>query len=247
MNKENELNQFRALDFDEDDFLISSLVRYHFEREAMEDLEKLNAGEFDATPEEMESTRKRAEKYYHRERFLLTLRHGYRVMQKVSVFLIVLIVGFTYLTINVEAVKKNVIKWLQETNSSFTSFSFYNDGDTISDADMSTLKVGWIPPNCWLNDENKELGIYSIMIKDTEIADIWYLPTTAAGNIDTEDATISYITLDGFSKVMLIEKDAWHGIQATTSNAMIYISTTTNDIYTISMGELLSILQSLDF
>ena len=69
MNKENELNQFRALDFDEDDLLLSSLVRYHFEREAMEDLKKLNAGEFDAMPEEMESTRKRTEKYYHRERF----------------------------------------------------------------------------------------------------------------------------------------------------------------------------------
>ena len=68
MNNEKELNQFRALDFDEDDILFSSLVRYHFEREAMEDLEKLNAGEFDAMPEEMESTRKRAEKYYHRER-----------------------------------------------------------------------------------------------------------------------------------------------------------------------------------
>lgn len=247
MSNEKELSQFRALDFDAEDILFSSLVRYHFEREAAEDLEKLNAGEFDAMPEETDSARKRAEKYYHRERRLRTLRHGYRVMQKVSVFLIVLIVGFTYLTISVDAVKKNVIKWLQETNPSFTSFSFYNDGDTISEANMSTLKVGWIPKNCRLNDENKELGIYSIMIKDTEIADIWYLPTTAAGNIDTEDATISYITLDGFSKVMLIEKDAWHGIQATTSNAMIYISTTTNDIYTISMGELLSILQSLDF
>lgn len=60
MGNEKELNQFRALDFDADDILFSSLVRYHFEREAMEDLEKLNSGEFDAIPEEIESAQKRA-------------------------------------------------------------------------------------------------------------------------------------------------------------------------------------------
>ena len=52
MGNEKELNQFRALDFDADDILFSSLVRYHFEREAIEDLEKLKAGKFDAMPEE---------------------------------------------------------------------------------------------------------------------------------------------------------------------------------------------------
>ena len=87
-----QINQFRALDFDEEDILFSPLVRYHFEREAMEDLQKLNAGEFGAAPEEAALAKKRAKKYYRRSQRIRLLRHSYHVLQKVSVFLVVLAV-----------------------------------------------------------------------------------------------------------------------------------------------------------
>ena len=142
MSNEKELSQFRALDFDAEDILFSSLVRYHFEREAAEDLEKLNAGEFDAMPEETDSARKRAEKYYRREQRLRILRHGYHVMQKVSVFLIVLIAGFTYLTINVDAVNRAVVNWLTEIYQTHTHLSIEREHSKL---DLSKVKNNWIP------------------------------------------------------------------------------------------------------
>ena len=245
MSTEKDSYEFRALDFTEDDILFSPLVRYHFEMEAMEDLQKLDAGSFENAPEEASSAQKRAEKYFQKEEVFRTLRKGYYALQKIAVILVVLFIGFAFLTVQVDAVKKNVIKWLQDTNPSYTTFSFYNDGDTITD--RSTLQIGWYPENCVLDDSNKDMGLYSLRIGEQEIADIWYLPTSTTGNIDTEDATITYLNLEGFTKVMLIEKDTWHGIQATTNNAMILTTTTNNDIYTPTIGEMLCILQNLDF
>ena len=155
MSTEKDSYEFRALDFTEDDILYSPLVRYHFEMEAMEDLQKLDAGSFENAPEEASSAQKRAEKYFQKEEVFRTFRKGYYALQKIAVILVVLFIGFAFLTVQVDAVKKNVIKWLQDTNPSYTTFSFYNDGDTITD--RSTLQIGWYPENCVLDDSNKDM------------------------------------------------------------------------------------------
>ena len=139
-----QMNQFRALDFDEEDILFSPLVRYHFEREAMEDLQKLNAGGFEAAPEESALAKKRAEKYYRRSQRIRLLRHSYHTLQKVSVFLVVLAVGFTVLTGRVDADNKAVDSWLTEIYQTHTHLSI---GMENSNIDLSDIKINWLPEN----------------------------------------------------------------------------------------------------
>ena len=74
MNAEKEQQEFRALDFDEEDILFSSLVRFHYEMEAMEDLQKLQAGEFEQAPEEAARSQQRAEKFFRKAERMRRLR-----------------------------------------------------------------------------------------------------------------------------------------------------------------------------
>ena len=246
MNNEKELNQFRALDFDEDDILFSSLVRYHFEREAMEDLEKLNAGEFDAMPEEMESTRKRAEKYYHRERFLLTLRHGYRVMQKVSVFLIVLIVGFTYLTISVDAVNHVVVNWLTEVYQTHTHLSIELDDSKV---DLSNVKINWMPEGIAVQrlDSSITFTSFTLYYNNQSIGSIICQNHDTNMSLNTEDAKCTYLSLSGFDKVLLIEHEKAISILATKSDIIITIIVTRSESYNFSVGEVITILENIEY
>lgn len=244
MGNEKELNQFRALDFDADDILFSSLVRYHFEREAAEDLEKLNAGEFDAMPEEKDCARKRAEKYYRREQRLHILRHGYHVMQKVSVILIVLIVGFTYLTISVDAVNRAVVNWLTETYQTHTHLSIVLDNSIV---DLSNVKINWLPEQITLDSTLSNEGYYSILYNNQSIGSIALYNDNTNMSLNTENAKSTYLSIIGFDKVLLIEHEKAISLLATSSDIVIIIIVTRNADYTFSVGEVINILQNIDY
>lgn len=112
MNAEKEQQEFRALDFDEEDILFSSLVRFHYEMEAMEDLQKLQAGEFEQAPEEAAWSQQRAEKFFRKAERMRRLREWYRVFQKISVFLVIIIVLFIVAVIKIAPVNQAVTSWL---------------------------------------------------------------------------------------------------------------------------------------
>lgn len=244
MSNEKELSQFRALDFDAEDILFSSLVRYHFEREAAEDLEKLNAGEFDAMPEETDSARKRAEKYYRREQRLRILRHGYHVMQKVSVFLIVLIAGFTYLTINVDSVNRAVVNWLTEIYQTHTHLSIeLND----SNVDLSNVKINWVPEGVTVQRLDSSIGSFILYYKNQSIGSIICQNYNSNMSLNTENAKVNYLSLVGFDKVLLIEHEKAISLLATSPDIVITIIVTRDMDYTFSVGEVLNILQNIDY
>lgn len=249
MGNEKELSQFRALDFDAEDILFSSLVRYHFEREAAEDLEKLNAGEFDAMPEETDCARKRAEKYYRREQRLRILRHGYHVMQKVSVFLIVLIAGFTYLTISVDAVNYAVINWLTNIYQTHTSFHITSDNSEINS--LKNLKINWIPNDCYIDFSDQDEGVYRFTKNDTFIGSVVYSTISQQSpidmNVDTEDSITTYLNFPNFTCTMLIEMPDAIILIATTEKYFIMITAIDNDVYFMTTGEILNILQNIDY
>lgn len=244
MGNEKELSQFRALDFDADDILFSSLVRYHFEREAMEDLEKLNSDEFDAIPEEMESAQKRAKKYYHREQRLRILRHGYHVMQKVSVFLVILIAGFTYLTISVDAVNRAVVNWLTESYQTHTHLSIELKETTLKYSDIS---INWIPEELTLNSSNADYGIYQLEYHNQSIGTILCNNSETNTTLNTENAKTEYINLPNYDTVYLVERNDFKAITASNSKIVIIISTIANNQYNLSIGELIRILQNIDY
>lgn len=244
MGNEKELNQFRALDFDADDILFSSLVRYHFEREAIEDLEKLKAGKFDAMPEETDCARKRAEKYYRRGQRLRILRHGYHVMQKVSVFLIVLIAGFTYLTISVDAVNRTVVNWLTDVYQTHTHLSIELDDSNV---DFSNVKINWIPEQTTLDSTLSAEGYYSILYNNQAIGSIALYDDNTNTSVNTENATVTYLNLPKFDKTMLVERDNGVILTATNKQILIQIAIITNLGYKITSGEAIQILQNIDY
>lgn len=244
MNNEKELNQFRALDFDEDDILFSSLVRYHFEREAMEDLEKLNAGEFDAIPEEMESAQKRAKKYYRREQRLRILRHGYHVMQKVSVFLVVLIAGFTYLTISVDAVNLAVVNWLTDVYQTHTHLSIELDDSNV---DLSNVKINWVPESITAQHITTEDALFNLLYQNQSVGSITCRNVNSNISLNTENAKTTELLLPNFDKVLLIEQEEAVMLVATNPNITITIIAFVNTGYSFTTGEILNILQNIEY
>ncbi len=244
MKTEKELGQFRALDFDEEDILFSSLVRYHFEREAMEDLEKLNAGEFEEQP--TQASRKRVEKYYRREHRLRILRHGYHLLQKVSVFLVVLIAGFTYLTISVDAVNRVVVNWLTEVYQTHTHLSIELDDSKV---DLSNVKINWMPEGIAVQrlDSSITFTSFTLYYNNQSIGSIICQNHDTNMSLNTEDAKCTYLSLSGFDKVLLIEHEKAISILATKSDIIITIIVTRSESYNFSVGEVITILENIEY
>ncbi len=239
-----QMNQFRALDFDEEDILLSSLVRYHFEREAMEDLQKLNAGEFEAAPKEAASAKKRAEKYYRRNQRIRLLRHCYHTLQKVSVFLVVLAVGFTFLTVRVDAVNKAVVNWLTQVYQTHTHLSI---GMEESPVKYTDIRINWIPEKLTLNSTQADFGIYQLEYDGQSIGTILCNNTDTNTSLNTEDAKTQYIHLPNYDTVYLVEREDFKAVTASNSQIAIIISAISSSEYTLSMGELLQILQNIEY
>ena len=240
-----QINQFRALDFDEEDILFSPLVRYHFEREAMEDLQKLNAGEFEAAPEEAALAKKRAKKYYRRSQRIRLLRHSYHVLQKVSVFLVVLAAGFTFLTVRVDAVNKAVVNWLTEIYQTHTHLSI---GMENSNIDLSDIKINWLPENVMVQKlDTAAIASFSINYGDQSVGSILCQNHDSNMSLNTENAVTTYLSLPGFDRVMLIEHPNAISILATNSDIIITIITFTQTGYPFTTGEVLNILQNIEY
>ena len=242
MKTEKELGQFRALDFDEEDILFSSLVRYHFEREAMEDLERLNAGEFEEQP--TQASRKRVEKYYRREHRLRILRHGYHLLQKVSVFLVVLIAGFTYLTVSVDAVNRAVVGWLTEVYQTHTHLSI---GLEDSSVDLSKVQVNWVPENIIVKRLDSTIASFTLYYDEQSVGSITCQNSNSNMSLNTENAKSAYLSLPGFDKVLLIEHEQAISILATKSDIIITIIVTRSESYNFSVGEVITILENIEY
>ena len=242
MKTEKELGQFRALDFDEEDILFSSLVRYHFEREAMEDLERLNAGEFEEQP--TQASRKRVEKYYRREHRLRILRHGYHLLQKVSVFLVVLIAGFTYLTVSVDAVNRAVVGWLTEVYQTHTHLSI---GIEDSNVDLSKVQVNWVPENITVKRLDSTIASFTLYYDEQSVGSITCQNSNSNMSLNTENAKSAYLSLPGFAQALLIEHEQAISILATKSDIIITIIVTRSESYNFSVGEVITILENIEY
>jgi hypothetical protein len=240
------LPDFRALDFTEEDILFAPLVRFHFEMEAMEDLRKLEAGEFSTPPEEAAAAQKRVQKYYRREERLRALRRGYGSFQKVAVFLVVLCMGFTFLTVRVEAVNRAVVGWLTEVYQTHTDLSVQiGNGSTV---DLSAVSVNWIPEGLTIQRESTSLSAtYEIYCEDQIAASIKCRISDSNMDLNTEDAKVTYLYLSTFDKTFLIERDTSIILVATNPNIVITIIAFKQSGYNFSTGEVLHILQNIAY
>lgn len=243
MYENKEQDSFRGLDFDEEEILFSSWVRYHYEQEAMEDLEKLKSGGFEETPEEALKGWKRAEKYYRREQRLRILRRSYHLMQKVSVFLVMLFIGFTYLTVNVDAVNRAVVNWLTEEYPTHTHLSIELENSSL---DFTRVKINWIPDGLSLDTSDGKQGIYYLNYQGEQIGSIDISSVTSNMTINTENAAISNLNLPQYDQVFLVERQDAKTIVASNSDVVITISVLSTDQYTIPTGHLIQILQNIE-
>ncbi len=243
MYEDKEQNSFRGLDFDEEEILFSSWVRYHYEKEAMEDLERLKSGGFEETPEEAIKGWKRAEKYYRREQRLRILRKSYHMMQKVSVFLVMLFIGFTYLTVNVDAVNRAVVNWLTKEYPTHTHLSIQLENSTL---DYTRVKINWIPNGLSLDAGDGNQGVYYINYQGEQIGSIVISSVTSNMTLNTEDAATSTLNLPPYDQAFLVERQDAKMLVASNAQVVITLSALSTDRYTMPTGHMIQMLQNIE-
>lgn len=239
--QENMTPSMRGLDFDEDDIIFASYVKYAFERKRQNDLaaaQELEKDEKDARAQ------KWLEKYLQRQSRIQILKKGYHALQKVAVFVVIVFIGFSYAVVNVEAVNQAVVGWLTEVHQTHTDLSV-NIGQ--SDVDLSQVQIGWLPDSCTLDSSLSEEGYYSILYQGKSIGSISILTNNSNMSLNTENANVTYLDLPSFEKVVLIERADGIIVVASNSTIIIRITVINNLGYDFTSGEILNILQNIIF
>lgn len=122
-NKPPEYDNFRNLDFDYEDILLAPFVRYHYTKQAEDDLNELEGSASEVSEEEMKRAEKQIDRYIRRQEWMKNGRKIYRMLQSAAVFLVILMLIFIAVTLRSQPVREGVIQWLQNTNSSYTSLT----------------------------------------------------------------------------------------------------------------------------
>ena len=172
------------------------------------------------------------------------LRHGYHLLQKVSVFLVVLIAGFTYLTVSVDAVNRAVVGWLTEVYQTHTHLSI---GLEDSSVDLSKVQVNWVPAKTTLDTSLSEEGYFSILYNNQSVGSIALYNNDTNMSVNTEDAIVTELDSPKFDKIVLVERLDGIAAIATNNNVLITISVIKNMGYDFTTGEVLNILQNINY
>ena len=236
---------WEGLDFDKNDILFGALVKCACEEERKKALSEAQTEETkEETAQEIRS-RQLLEKYLRRQSRIRVLKKGYRAVQKAAVFLVVVFVGFTYAVVNVEAVNQAVVGWLTEVHQTHTDLSVIIGDD--SEVDLSKVTVNWIPDGCTLDSSQKENGYFTVYYQETIFAVISIYTSNTNIALNTEDANTIYLDFPNYDNVFLVERDDIKMITAANAQIIIFIDAMTNNKRTATSGELIKILQNIDY
>lgn len=142
--KRREDDNFRNLDFDYDDILLAPFVRYHYAKQAEEDLNGMENSAPELPPEEQARVEKQIERYIRRQEWVRSGRKAFRALQSAAVFLVILMFIFAAVTLQVEPVREGVIHWLQDTGTTYTSLTVSLTHGTGSPEEQGRLgDISW--------------------------------------------------------------------------------------------------------
>ena len=235
---------WEGLDFDKNDILFGALVKCACEEERKKALAEAQAEETkEETAQEIRS-RQLLEKYLRRQSRIRVLKKGYRAVQKAAVFLVVVFVGFTYAVVNVEAVNQAVVGWLTEVHQTHTELLI---GVDYSPIDYSNVHMNWLPEGLTLDSTNADQGSYRLMYNGKSIGIISLSNQTSNITLNTEEAQTAYLELPNYDTVFTVERNDAKAIVASNGQIVISISIVHADEYSLSVGEMIQILQNIDY
>lgn len=234
-----------GLDFDKQDLIFASFVKYACEAERKRDLAAAQGEEMVEDTAGDKRSRQWLEKYLRWRSRIQALKKGYQGMQKMAVFLVVLFLGFTYAAVNVEAVNRAVVEWLTNVYPTHTELSIHIGDD--SKVDFSKVSVNWVPEGCTVDQSQKENGFITIYYQDVVFSNICLYTADTNMSLNTEDARTVYLDLPNYDSVLLIERKDIKMVVAVNEDIVIFIDGMINKERTASLGELLKILQNISY
>ena len=140
-----------------------------------------------------------------RQRWKHAWKTASRIIQKVSVFLVILLIGVCTTVITVEAIRTPFINWL---------ISLQKDSSTIhfkEESDMTDITFGYLPEGyeASLVSADSKTTYYSI---ENDVGNVIFLMINSLDsdsglNVDTENAEVSEFSLNGKKAISVKKED----------------------------------------
>ena len=164
--------------------------------EAEKEIEELNSQpEYQPDPHEEKMIMESIDRTLQRQRWKHAWKTASRIIQKVSVFLVILLIGVCTTVITVEAIRTPFINWL---------ISLQKDSSTIhfkEESDMTDITFGYLPEGyeASLVSADSKTTYYSI---ENDVGNVIFLMINSLDsdsglNVDTENAEVSEFSLSG--------------------------------------------------
>lgn len=164
--------------------------------EAEKEIEELNSQpEYQPDPHEEKMIMESIDRTLQRQRWKHAWKTASRIIQKVSVFLVILLIGVCTTVITVEAIRTPFINWL---------ISLQKDSSTIhfkEESDMTDITFGYLPEGyeASLVSADSKTTYYSI---ENDVGNVIFLMINSLDsdsglNVDTENAEVSEFSLNG--------------------------------------------------
>lgn len=174
--------------------------------EAEVEIEKLNSQpEYQPDPHEEKMIMETIDRTLQRQRWKHAFKTAGRAIQKVSVFLVILLIGVCTTVITVEAIRTPFINWL---------ISLQKDSSTIhfkEESDMTDITFGYLPEGyeASLVSADSKTTYYSI---ENDVGNVIFLMINSLDsdsglNVDTENAEVSEFSLNGKKAISVKKED----------------------------------------
>lgn len=174
--------------------------------EAEKEIEELNSQpEYQPDPHEEKMIMESIDRTLQRQRWKHAWKTASRIIQKVSVFLVILLIGVCTTVITVEAIRTPFINWL---------ISLQKDSSTIhfkEESDMTDITFGYLPEGyeASLVSADSKTTYYSI---ENDVGNVIFLMINSLDsdsglNVDTENAEVSEFSLSGKKAISVKKED----------------------------------------
>lgn len=174
--------------------------------EAEKEIEELNSQpEYQPDPHEEKMIMESIDRTLQRQRWKHAWKTASRIIQKVSVFLVILLIGVCTTVITVEAIRTPFINWL---------ISLQKDSSTIhfkEESDMSDITFGYLPEGyeASLVSADSKTTYYSI---ENDVGNVIFLMINSLDsdsglNVGTENAEVSEFSLSGKKAISVKKED----------------------------------------
>lgn len=170
--------------------------------EAEKEIEELNSQpEYQPDPHEEKMIMESIDRTLQRQRWKHAWKTASRIIQKVSVFLVILLIGVCTTVITVEAIRVPFINWLLSLQEDSTTIHF-SEEDHAPDITFGYLPEGY---EAAFVSTSSAVTYYSIENEEGNVIFLMIYSLDSGLSVDTEDAVVSEHLING-TRAMGISK-----------------------------------------